>query len=111
MPDTALIPLPMSITLHHQGVTLCIDFDFFYVNGNPFFHLILQKLQFLTVQPTTSQSKRTILQCYEQVKNIYEARGFNIHRIHGDNEFECICLLVLPAQLHITAPGERVPEV
>ena len=26
MPDTALVPLPMNITIHHQAVTLCINF-------------------------------------------------------------------------------------
>ena len=76
VPDEVLIPLPSAITQHHMDVTLCMDF--FFVNRNAFYHTISHKIQFRTVQPVLSRSKRTIETSYNQVKGIYTVQGFRI---------------------------------
>ena len=50
VPVMVLIPLPSSIAKFHSTVTLCVDF--FFVNGNPFFHSIGRNIKFRTVHPT-----------------------------------------------------------
>ena len=63
---TALIPLPKSIQEFHSNITLYVDF--FYVNRIPFFHSIAGKYQFRTVEAVHNRTKKTILDCYQNMK-------------------------------------------
>ena len=109
VPVVVLIPLPSSIAKFHSTVTLCVDF--FFVNGNPFFHSIGRNIKFRTVHPTQNRKKPTILTCLEDITSIYNRRGFTITNLHGDGEFDCIRMNVGNIHVHIAAPGEHVPEV
>ena len=83
-----IIPLPDFILKWHISVTLCIDI--FYVNQMAFFHMISQKLQYRTVEYIESESHQTILHSLQKVIKIYEAGGFNVEYICGDQQFECV---------------------
>jgi hypothetical protein len=59
------IPLPPMIAQHHHDVALAMDF--FYVNGNIFFHTKSSNINFLTAQYCTSRSLRTIITALEKL--------------------------------------------
>ncbi len=61
--------------------------DFFYVNKMPFLHTKSSSINFLTVQGGPNRTKGTIKSGIESVINTYNARGFTIADVHGDNEF------------------------
>ena len=53
------VPLPPMIAQYHR--TIALSMDFFLVNGNIFFHIKSDKINFLTVQYCTSRSLKTII--------------------------------------------------
>ncbi len=73
---------------HHKDITICGDF--FFVQGIPFLHTILRKLQFCTVTQVTSCKKEIMLKETKKVIQLDEQRGFNVMDVHADNEFQCI---------------------
>jgi hypothetical protein len=105
------IPLPLPIAKHHKDIELYIDF--FFINGHPFLHTKSSKVNFLTADICTSRSKAQIINTLEIVRQTYEARGFNITAIHGDNEFniEALRTSILPATLHIYGKDEHVGKI
>ena len=74
------------IAEHHLRVSLSIDF--FFVDGNIFFHTKLNGVGFVTSQYCTSRSLKTIMTTLEGIINKYNCRGFTITDFHGDNEFD-----------------------
>ena len=101
------IPLPPMISQHHSNIALCMDF--FFVNGNIFFHTKTDTINFLTAQYCTSRSLRTIITALETVINKYSCRSLNICDYHGDNEFDRSALkdFLQPAAVHIYGKGEH----
>jgi hypothetical protein len=83
---------------------------FFYVNGYVFLHTKSSKINFLTTEICTSRSQHQIIQVLDRVKQTYEARGFEISAVHGDNEFDIksVRTFLLPAILHIYGKDEHV---
>ena len=102
------IPLPLMIEQHHSRVSIAIDF--FFVNGNIFFHTKSYKINFTTAQYCTSRSLKTIMTALDKVKNKYESRNFQITDCHADNEFDKSAMrdFLEPALLHIYARNEHV---
>ena len=84
-------------------MNIALSIDFFFMNGNIFFHTKLEKMDFLTAQSCSSRSMRTILTALEKIINTYTCRSFRITNYHGDNEFdkEAIRDFLEPAILHI----------
>lgn len=109
LPSTTLIHLPANIIRFHDKVMLCIDF--FFVNGNPFFHSISRDIGFWTVRPTTGRGKQTIIHALTKITDLYKACCLAVTNVHGDNEFECVRTSIMPLHLHVTAPGDHVPKV
>ena len=105
------IPLPLMIQQHHSNIALAMDF--FYVNGNIFFHTKSNKVDFTTAQYCTSRSLRSIMTALEKVQNKYSTRSFNITDYHGDNEFDKSALkdFLLPALIHIYGRNEHVGPI
>ena len=102
------IPLPPMIAQHHLDVALAMDF--FFVNGNIFFHTKSNKIDFLTAQYCISRSLRTIFTALESVINKYRCRSFKITDFHGDSEFDKEKLkdFLEPGILHTYAREEHV---
>ena len=95
------VALPIQIAERHKEIHIYIDF--FFINDYPFLHTKSSKLNFLTAQLCTSRAKGQIIKGLEKVRETYEARGFKIVAVHGDNEFDIENLkpFLLPAIVHI----------
>ena len=104
-------PLPSMIAAHHSNIAMAMDF--FFINGNIFFHTKTDKINFLTAQYCTSRSLRTIMTALDKVINKYKSRSFNICDYHGDNEFDKQALkdFLQPALLHIYGRNEHVGPI
>ena len=105
------VALPPMIQQHHSKLSLAMDF--FFVNGNIFFHTKTSKVDFITAQYCTSRSLRTIITALEKVQNKYTCRSFIITDYHGDNEFDKSSLkdFLEPALLHIYGKLEHVGTI
>jgi hypothetical protein len=102
------IQLPIPIADRHKKINLYLDF--FFVNGYAFLHSKSSKINFLTSQICSSRSQGQIIKVLESIKQTYEARGFDIVGVHGDNEFDIKSVknYLLPAMLHIYGKDEHV---
>ena len=72
-------------------------------------HTKSSKINFLTAQLCTSRAKGQIINGLEKVRQTYEARGFKIVAVHGDNEFdmEAVKTFLSPAMVHIYGKDEH----
>ena len=79
----------------------------------PFIHTKSHQVNFLTVRPTRSTTKKQILRNMNKVIGIYMKRGFRLTDVHGDNEFdpEDLRELLAPAELHICGRDEHIPQI
>ena len=75
-----------------------------------FFHTISRKIQFRTIAHVTNRSRKTISRETNAVLNMYQARGFNVPDIHGNNEFACITQDILPTRMNVTAADNHVGD-
>ena len=81
--NTDVTHVPPDIIKYHRHIQLYMDF--FYINKMPFLHTKSNKLNYLTVAPTKSRSKETIINEIQGVIKMYKRRGFSITKYHGDN--------------------------
>ena len=102
------VPLPIPIGERHKEVHLYIDF--FYINGYPFLVSKSKSINFITAEICSSRGKQQIIRAIEKIRHTYEARGFEVVGVHGDNEFDMESLkdFLLPAILHIYGKNEHV---
>jgi hypothetical protein len=63
-------PLPAAVHERYQEVTLCADI--MYVNGIPFFVLILWKIKFGTIEALDSQSQGRLFKAFQNIVRIYQ---------------------------------------
>ena len=105
------VPLPPIIQQQHQEIALSMDF--FFVNGNIFFHTKSHKLDFISVQSCTSRTIGTIIAGINVVKKKYDARNFSISDYHADNEFDKAEIkdFLTPANMNIYARLEHVGDI
>ena len=99
------LPLPHPIHLEHQRLKL--HMDYFFVNGNIFFHTKSKPLDFLTLQYSTSRHMRHVQRGLEKIQGLYKNAGFIIDSYSGDNEFEPLRTFLSPTLLDITAANEH----
>lgn len=90
-------PVPPAIMDNHREIILCVDF--FFVQGNPFLHTFSRKLGYRTAVPVPDKSKSTIIKEIKRVIQMYEARGFQVIEIYGDDDFSCTRNDVRPAHV------------
>ena len=102
------VPLPLPIATHHKQVSLSIDF--FFVNGHAFLTSKSSKLNFVTATYLPFRRKGLIIETLNNIRNMYEARGFDISNFHGDNEFNKpdIIEAMLPTLFHAYVKDEHV---
>ena len=94
--------------MHHKNIS--ISLDFFWVNGHPFLTSKSKDINFTTAKYHKSRSASSIIQTINNIKQIYESRGFKVENIHGDNEFKKdeIKRSQLPSMFHIYGMDEHV---
>ncbi|GAX20129.1 hypothetical protein FisN_17Lu131 [Fistulifera solaris] len=109
VPTLTAIPVPRSILLHHNHVTLAVDFVF--VNKIPFITTISRAIGWRTIAPVPNRQKATMLKEFRRLFEIYKSRGLPVTAIHGDNEFACLRDDIGPVRLDIVAPNTHVPEI
>jgi len=104
--ENVLFPLPVLYV--HKKLQLYVDF--FNVNNIPFVHTKSGKVNFLIAHACKPRSKRERINHLSNVANTYEARGFKITDVFGDNEFSFPLLQssMQPVNVHIAAPHEHV---
>ena len=103
--------VPRPVMDHHRDVTICVDI--MYVNKIMFLVTISRKIKFGTVEPILNRKAGTLMKCIDNVKKIYEKRGFRLRIAVIDNEFECLrgSFLDIGVELNTAANDEHVPEV
>ena len=79
------IPMSLPILEHHKDIQLYIYF--FFVNGYPFLATKSANLNFVTDHPCKSRSTVQIKTVLDMVLETYDARGFNLTIIRGENGF------------------------
>ncbi|GAX15524.1 hypothetical protein FisN_6Hu141 [Fistulifera solaris] len=109
VPDQVRLAVPMSILLHHDHVTLAVDYVF--VNKIPFLVTISRNIGWRTIAPVPDRSKTVMLKEIRRLLDIYRSRGLPVTAIHGDNEFACLRDDLGPVVLDIVAPNTHVPEI
>ena len=102
------IPLPLPISQHHQHISISVDF--FWVNGHTFLTTKSSKINFVTAKYHKSRGSKTIINTLNEIKRLYESRGFKVNNLHGDNEFNVneIKNSQLPTLFHIYGKDEHV---
>ena len=109
VPTFEAVPVPPPVLEHHLNVTICADF--FYVQKLPFFHTISRDIGYRTVASVSDRHHDTILKQTTSVVRTYQTRGFHIHRLHGDHEFECVCDELLPIVVDVVPADSHVGKV
>ena len=79
------ISLPLPISTHHSSVSISVDF--FFVNGHAFLTSKSRKLNFITAKYHKTRSMKEIITTLNEIRQLYDTRGFRVENIHGDNEF------------------------
>ena len=102
-------PLPTNVSKHHP--TDEIDMDFFFVNGNPFFHTKSKIIKFRAVQPQTGRGKIETSNTLKEIIAAFEMSGIKITALNGDNEFEKIRDLMQPIAVHIACREEHIGRI
>jgi hypothetical protein len=101
------IPLPLSISEKYREVTLTADIMF--VRGYRFFVSVSEHIIFGTSQYLEDAKILTIVAAFEQICNVYEARGFKVTIAMMDGQFELlqgrmptgVMLQVVSAEVHV----------
>ena len=111
VPTFKPISIPDFIRKQHRHVTICADY--FFIQGQTFFHSISRKLQFRTIEYIDSKkpSKTDSLRCTTSVIKLYQKRDFEVMDVHADKEFECIRTDIDPIEMNIVPHDDHVPEV
>jgi len=78
--------LPTGMLDKHGNVTLAVDI--MYINKIPFVMTTSRAIHFGTAELIKNEKISTIMIAIKQVIEAYEARGFRIHHILADGQFE-----------------------
>jgi Reverse transcriptase (RNA-dependent DNA polymerase)/Zinc knuckle len=108
--DAEVTNVPCSIMERCKDVTVCADV--MYVNKIPFLVTTSRGIRFGTAEMVERTSNKVMLKAILQVKQLYSKRGFNLHTIVMDGEFECLRapLSDMGITLNVTSRDEHVPE-
>jgi hypothetical protein len=104
--------LPKEIMQQYRNVTICIDIMF--VNKIPFFMSISRNIRFITAEVLDNRKEPSLVKALKQIHGIYRQRGFRIHLIIGDSEFECTRGAIttdIKSDLNICGEDEHVPDI
>ena len=103
-----IIPRTLPISQHLKDLQFYIEL--FFVNGYPFLATKTNNVNFITSKPCISRKIIHITKYIITFLDLYEARGFNITSVCGDNKFNIKTLKshFLPICTHIYGKGEHV---
>ena len=109
--ETKINVIPPTIMSQYQNVTLCGDVMF--VNRIPFLVTTSRHIKFGTVEILKQLNNATITKAIEQVKQVYNKRGFKVETLLADGQFEPTRGKVadMGITLNTASPEEHVPEV
>jgi hypothetical protein len=109
--ECATVPVPAELMSQHRDVVLGADIMF--VNKLPFFVTISRNIKFTTAALLMDQKHETLVKTIRNVQRIYKKRGFRIHIMLMDGQFDGLGadLADLGITLNTVARGEHVPEV
>ena len=107
--DIARVPLPPIL----KGRCLHLFIDIIYVNKIAFFVSKTRHVNFIMVTTLKSRSAKHLIDAVHDHINKYEARGFEITDVHGDNEFNFpeFDRAIRPSLFHSYAKNEHVGPI
>ena len=105
------VNIPRPIVERYRDITLCGDIMF--VNKVPFLVTISRNINFRTAAVLRSRQAKIISRNILAVKKLYSARGFRVHTLNGDYEFEAMRGDLMDGGVHLNAAAkdEHVPEI
>jgi Reverse transcriptase (RNA-dependent DNA polymerase) len=108
--EAEVTKVPSSLLARHKDVTVCADVMF--VNSIPFLVTVLRGIHFGTAEMIERKTAKVVLKAVQQVKQLYAKKGFNLHTLVMDGEFESLrpSLAGLSITLNVTSRDEHVPE-
>lgn len=109
VPPPVLSDLPDDVLRLHRDVTLCVDI--FYLQGIIFLTTISEKIKFRTAVRLDDRHLDTIFNELLKIIALYEARGFSITKIRGDNEFRPLTNRLLPVRFEGCAADDHISDV
>ncbi len=104
--------IPRQIMDQYRNITLCIDLMF--VNKIPFFLSISRNIKFITATVLSNRKEESLVKALTEIYGVYRKRGFRIHTVLGDSEFECTrgaIATVLKSELNICGEDEHIPDI
>jgi hypothetical protein len=107
------IEIPRELVEAQREVTLCIDA--MKVNGMWFLTTISRNIYYRTAQYVESQTVNCYREALREIIQVYNRAGFQVRRIHCDNEFanimdELVNGDELDIEINYANPQEHVPE-
>ena len=89
-----------------------LDDDMMYVNKIPFFVIMSCHLKFRTVQKLDGQKTLLLLDAMWKVKQVYNCRGFAIHHVLMDGQFDLLQgdLASMSITLNMVSNDEHILE-
>ena len=108
-----IVAVPANILLKYQQVILYADIMF--VAGMPFLVTLSQHIRFYTAARLKNRDAKVIGDALIKVIRLYSKRGFHIHVIHMDGEFNSVTHSVEKAYPHVTmnmsGPNDHIPQI
>jgi hypothetical protein len=103
--------IPLQIMQTYRDVTLSTDV--MYVQKIPFLMTISRHIKFGSAGKLDSMESKQLVKHFKVIINLYKQRGFRVHIILADNQFEPIRgdLADMGAILNCVSADEHVPEI
>ena len=105
------VAVPPELLADHKNLVLCMDLMF--VNGMPMLTGIDRSVRFRSLIPLENRTSEQLYSALDKVLRHYNAAGYNVERIHCDQEFKPLMDPVkddLDIQMNYTVTDEHVPE-
>ena len=74
--------------------------DFCFINGNPYFTTITEKVNYRDIKRCRGRGRKDILKRPQAIVARYTKRGFQVNEYNADNEFKKIEADLVPSTLH-----------
>jgi hypothetical protein len=102
-------PVPPDILDAHGDITIAVDIMF--INKVAFLITISRNLRIGSITALDNRQHTHVRDCLLQVFRRYERRGFSIHTILADDEFESVVPLLPRYTFNLCGADEHVPDV
>ena len=80
--------MPSAILTNYQNITLAVDI--YFINGYRILQTISRHIMFQTSILLANAKTDTLFKPIKAIAGQYQARGFSVTQIHGDNKFNKI---------------------